>query len=62
MNQPEPTYTVPAFTCMELVSLRCSLREDVCRFFKWRHDPQWRQTIRACISAYRKIERAEVAI
>jgi hypothetical protein len=61
MNQ-EPTYRVPSFTTMELLSLRCALREDVCRFFKWRHNPTWRQTIRASIAAYRKLQRAEVAI
>ena len=62
MNTPEPehTYRVPAFTCDELVSLRCALREDVSRFVKWRHDASWRTTIRACISAYRKLQRQEV--
>jgi hypothetical protein len=61
MNTPEPTYTVPAMTCMELISLRVAVKQDVCRFFKWRHDPRWRETIRANISAYRKLCKARVA-
>jgi hypothetical protein len=61
MNTPEPTYKVPPFTTMELVTLRCALREDICRFWKWRHDATWRNTIRACVSSYRKLQQREVA-
>jgi hypothetical protein len=46
---------------MELISLRVAVKQDVCRFFKWRHDPRWRETIRANISAYRKLCKARVA-
>jgi hypothetical protein len=46
---------------MELVTLRCALREDICRFWKWRHDASWRSTIRSCVSAYRKLQQREVA-
>lgn len=61
MNQPEPTYRVPAtFTVMELVSLRCAVKHDICRFWKWRHDATWRETIRGYIAAYRKLQRVEV--
>jgi hypothetical protein len=61
MNTPEHTYHVPAFTLLELVSLRCALREDICRYWKWRHDASWRVTLRTSISAYRKLQRQEVA-
>lgn len=57
----EHTYTVPALTCRELLALRCAVLEDVRRFLKWRKDPHWRQTIRECIAAYRKLQRMEVA-
>ena len=59
MNQ-EPTYRVPAFTCMELVSLRCAVKHDICRFWKWRHDPTWRETIRGYVAAYRKLQQQAV--
>lgn len=57
----EHKYTIPALTCRELVALRCAIREDVGRFYKWRKDSHWRQTIRECIAAYRKLQRMEVA-
>jgi len=58
----ETTYKVPAFTVQELICLRVALRDDVCRFYKWRHDTSWRQTLRATIAAYRKLQQAEVAL
>jgi hypothetical protein len=60
MNQ-EPTYTVPALTCMELVSIRVALKHNLCRFWKWRHDTTWRETVRTHIAALRKLNRQEVA-
>ena len=57
----DPTYKVPPFTVLELVSMRVSLKDSVCRFFKWRHDPVWREHLRTHISAYRKLQREEVA-
>jgi hypothetical protein len=58
----EITYRVRApFTCMELVSIRCAVKNDINRFWKWRHDPTWRQHLRDYVSAYRKLQRQEVA-
>jgi hypothetical protein len=62
MNTPEPQYQIAPLTMMELVAIRVALKQDICRFFKWRHDAKWRQTIRECIAAYRKTERMEVTI
>jgi hypothetical protein len=45
---------------MELVSLRCAVKHDICRFWKWRHDPTWRETIRGYVAAYRKLQQQEV--
>jgi hypothetical protein len=58
---PEPTYRTPAFTTLELVSMRVAVKHDICRFLKWRKDPVWREHIRTYISAYRKLQQQEVA-
>ena len=60
MNTPEPTYRVPVFSVMELVSIRCAVKHDIRRFWKWRHDATWRETIRTHIAALRKLNRKEV--
>lgn len=60
MNQ-EPTYTVPALTCMELVSIRVALKHNLFRFWKWRHNAAWRRTVRTHIAALRKLQQQEVA-
>jgi len=57
----EPTYKVPAFTLGELATLRFSAREVVCRWWKWRRDPEWRKNIREAIAAIRKLQAQEVA-
>jgi hypothetical protein len=57
----EPTYKVPAFTLGEVVTLRFSVKEMICRWWSWRHDPQWRENIRGAVSAARKLQRMEVA-
>jgi hypothetical protein len=59
MNTHE--YTVPAFTLGELATLRFSVKEMVCRWWKWRHDPAWRTNIREAIAAIRKLQQSEVA-
>jgi hypothetical protein len=59
MNPHE--YKVPPFTLGELATLRFSIKEMLCRWWQWRKDPVWRQSIRECIAAYRKLQQQEVA-
>lgn len=61
MNTPEPILRIPAMTVAETVSLRCAIKRSVCLFWKWRNDPAWRNEIRVCIAAYRKLQQTEVA-
>jgi tRNA(His) 5'-end guanylyltransferase len=56
----EHTYRVPAFTMLELIDMRVALKDSVCRYFKWRHDPVWREFLRTHISAYRKLQQEEI--
>ena len=56
----EPTYRVPALTTLELVSMRVALKDGICRFWQWRKDPVWRDTIRTYVTAYRKLQQQEV--
>jgi hypothetical protein len=56
----EYTYQVPAFTTLELVSMRVALKRAICRFYKWRHDPVWRDHLRTHLTAYRKLESGRI--
>lgn len=56
----EHTYKVPPFTLGELATLRFSVKEMVCRWWKWRRDPEWRKNIREAIAAIRKLQTQEV--
>jgi hypothetical protein len=58
MNTHE--YKVPPFTLGELATLRFSVKEMVCRWWKWRHDPVWRSNIREALAAARKLQQQEV--
>lgn len=57
----EPTYKLPAFTLLELVSVRASLKAYICTVWKWRHHESWRTVIRDCIAVIRKTDQREVA-
>jgi hypothetical protein len=59
MNPHE--YKVPPFTHGEIVTMRFSLKEIICRWLTWRKDPVWRENIREAIAAYRKLQQSEVA-
>jgi hypothetical protein len=59
MNTHE--YKVPPFTLDEVVTLRFSVKETICRWWPWRHDPKWRENIRGAVSAARKLTQMEVA-
>ena len=56
----DPTYKVPPFTVLEIVSMRVALKHAVCRFWQWRQDPVWREHLRTHITAYRKLQQQEV--
>jgi hypothetical protein len=58
MNPHE--YKVPPFTLGELSTVRFSVKETVCRWWKWRKDPVWRSHIREAIAAIRKLQQQEV--
>lgn len=58
MNPHE--YKVPPFTLGELSTVRFSVKEAVCRWWKWRKDPVWRSHIREAIAAIRKLQQQEV--
>jgi hypothetical protein len=53
-------YKVPPLTQDELITVRISLKETICRWWSWRHDPVWRSNIREAITALRKLQRQEV--
>jgi hypothetical protein len=60
MKQPTSILRVPPLTVAETVALRCAIKRSVCMFWKWRTDPAWRNEIRVCVAAYRKLQRTEV--
>ena len=57
---PDPTYKVPPFTTLEIVSMRVALKNAICRFWQWRKDPVWREHLRTHVTAYRKLQQQEV--
>jgi hypothetical protein len=61
MKTEDPKYKVPTFTLGELATLKFAVREQLCRWMKWRSDPMWRMHVREAITTYRKLGQSEAA-
>lgn len=59
MNQPEPTYRVPAFTVTEITGLTHSMKMAL-RFWRKAKTPNARTYVREAVSILRKLQRLEV--
>ena len=55
----EAEYKTPTFRLRELITLEVSVKDTLCRRWKWRNDSEyWRESVRNTIAALRKIKEA----